>query len=498
MFIRIDDDKVGIVKRNFGRHDPREKSTVRIYGSPGIQADVLRPGQQYFRSGLQFSVTQVPRTRIPSGTIGVVVAKAGANAPSSQRFGRPVDCDYFQDGVKFLRDGGQMGRQAMVLGEGTYNINPEIFEVLTIKTIGAGEHDLTADDLSEIEIKAGEVGVVVTRDGSGALDEKSLGPKVAGHGNFQDAVAFLAAGGYRGVQEETLSRGTYLVNPWFARVIVIPTRTLVLDWSSKKDKPADNYDVDLEEIPVNIEGFNLLCTMSQTVKIPASSAPKIVHDFGEIDSSVEIVRDRAPVQRFVDKVLGKAVDGFFQTTANKFSIDAFVENKGSVRAALEVEIRDALKDWDVDAPSTTVHEFKAQDSDLDAIRQKIARERIRLRELNHRQVNSQVENQMELDKIKVERERRRLENVAEIEMLNTKLKILGRNELAMTMFLELIAPMNVPQVLAGDANGLLQYMPLQLAMSTIGRAMNAVGASDEPAVIEDGTNAAPPPPVVSD
>ena len=488
MFIRIDDDKIGIVNRTFGRHNRDDKYTVRIYGSPGIQADVLRPGQQYFRSKLQFNVTQKPRTHVPPGTIGVVVARAGANAPSSQRFGQPVDCDYFQDGAKFLRDGGQMGRQAMVLGEGTYSINPHIFEVLTVDTIGAGKHGLTADDLREIEIEAGDVGVVVTLAGLGSLDEGSYGPKVPGHDNFQDAVAFLANDGYRGVQTETLSRGIYLINPWFARVIIIPTRTLVLDWSSRKDKPADNYDVALDQISVNIEGFDLLCTMSQTVAIPARSAPKLVQEFGTVNKSTDVskghVRDRAPVQRFVEKVLGKAVDGFFQTTANKFSIDAFVENKGDVRQELEKEIRDALDDWDVTGISTTVHEFEAADKDLDAIRKKIAAERLRRRELDHELENVQVEKEIELERIKVERERRKLENAAAIDMLQTKLAILGRNKMATAMFLELIAPMNVPEVVAGDASGLLQYLPMSMAMNLIGRAMGSAGDGDEPEVIE--------------
>src|SRR5712691_32644 len=503
MFIRIDNDKVGIVRRTIGRHNPDDKYTVRVYGSPGIQADVLRPGQPYFRSKLRFYVSLVPRTHVPPGTIGVVVARAGASAPSSQRFGRPVDCNYFQDGAKFLRDGGQMGRQAMVLGEGTYDINPHIFEVLTVDTIGEGKHGLTAEDLREIEIHAGGVGVIVALDGLGSRDDDSLGPEVPGHDNFQNAIAFLANDGYRGVQKETLSRGIYLINPWFARVIVIPTRTLVLDWSSKKDKPADNFDVALDQIAVNIEGFDLHCTMSQTVAIPARSAPKLVQEFGEIRKSAgigqESVRNRAPVQRFVEKVLGKAVDGFFQTTANKFSIDAFVNNKGEVRRELENDIRDALADWEVAGISTTVHEFVAADKDLDAIRKKIAAERIRQQELKHQLDNAQFEKKIELTRIDVERERRKLEVVPETEILKTKLEILGRNELATALFLEQIAQTNVPQVVAGDASGLLQYLPLPVAMNLIGRALNSVESSDGPAVIDGKAGAASPsPPAVPD
>lgn len=153
----------------------------------------------------------VPRTYVPDGTIGLVEAKDGKVRPPGQRLGRYVGCDYFQGGVAFLLGGGEQGRQLGYLpGGGYYNINTELFNVITKETVGRQpQSELTEDDLDEVKISVGNTGVVIVLDGRAPGREPGRAPDavgrvVAGHHNYRLPWVFLDGGGQRGVQEETL------------------------------------------------------------------------------------------------------------------------------------------------------------------------------------------------------------------------------------------------------------------------------------------------------
>ena len=45
---------------------------------------------------------------------------------------------------------------------------------------------------------------------------------MGGHENFQNAQAFIAGGGRRGLQEQVLLSGSWNLNPWFAQVEQVP------------------------------------------------------------------------------------------------------------------------------------------------------------------------------------------------------------------------------------------------------------------------------------
>lgn len=131
--------KIGLVYKRFGGQRS-ERYPVRVHGGQGVQADTLQADRRYLLPPLMFRVRNVDRTYVPTGTIGLVIAKVGAVAPVEFTLCRHVDCDYFQDGRAFLLNGGQMGKQPMVLpGDGYYDINPALFEVVTTETLGDGE-----------------------------------------------------------------------------------------------------------------------------------------------------------------------------------------------------------------------------------------------------------------------------------------------------------------------------------------------------------------------
>jgi uncharacterized membrane protein YqiK len=66
------------------------------------------------------------------------------------------------------------------------------------------------------------VGIVTALDGQPIEPGEIAGPTIAGHENFQDAQAFLAGGGRRGLQEQILLSGTWNMNPWFVQVEQVP------------------------------------------------------------------------------------------------------------------------------------------------------------------------------------------------------------------------------------------------------------------------------------
>jgi hypothetical protein len=276
---------VGIVERRFGLVGPGEFSVRTGLGAQGPQAVILKPDRRYLRSPLLYKVTYARQTVVPAGTVGAVVALVGAPPAAHQTLCRHVECNLFQDGRAFLLGGGQMGRQPAVLpGGARYDINPLIFDVVTVDNIGEGRHGLTADSLRETSVPVGATGVVIALEGAPADEEDGVvAPVVPGHASFQLPWMFLDGGGRRGAQAETLGQGIYRINPWFARVVLIPTRDLILEWErTSQDKPQDNYDVALEQIRINIEGHRLRFTMTQTIRIPSKAAPVLVGRFGEV------------------------------------------------------------------------------------------------------------------------------------------------------------------------------------------------------------------------
>ena len=73
------------------------------------------------------------------------------------------------------------------------------------------------------------IGIVTVHDGPSLPPDEIIAPIVGSeagganfHNNFQDAEAFLRAGGRRGRQYQTLTDGTYFINRWFATLEMIP------------------------------------------------------------------------------------------------------------------------------------------------------------------------------------------------------------------------------------------------------------------------------------
>ena len=476
-------DKVGLVTAREGARRPAQRTLGRQ-----VECDCFQDGEAFLRDGGEqgrqiailpgdssydinrelFDVELAPRTYVEPGTVALVIAKDGNIRPPDRPFGRYVECDNFQDGEAFLRDGGEQGRQLAILTGGSYyNINPDLFEVITTATVGGTRQDgLTADHLKEIAIQIGETGVVVTLDGAEARkDERPIGPIIPGHSNFRLPWEFLARGGQRGVQEETLGEGSvYALNPWFVRVVLIPTRTLVIEWTKKERSPS-NYDAALRPILVNVQGHRLQVDISQTLEIPEPAAPTLVSRFGGAHTSRlgGLVDDPLPVQRFVERVLGGMVETYFNAIASASTVEEFLSMYASTRTDLSSQVRNALAAWGIEARGTTLGEFESSDPELDRARRRLADKQMETRELEAEEEASVIRERIRDRERRGEREDRMLETV----VLERKIEVLGRDTIAMEMFLRQLKDMGVPEVVSGNANELLRHLPLQRALELV-------------------------------
>jgi hypothetical protein len=469
---RIPAGHVGIVHRHIPGVHPGDKYDVRIHKSAGPQADLLRADSPYWPIPVLRSVEPRPMVKVPPGTIGVVNALIGEPCPPGQKC-KSVPCNNFQSARDFLTNGGQAGRQLDFLTAGLYAIHPYVFEVLTVDNIGEGKHGLTGGDLHEISVPVGHTGVVIALAGE-APDEAdgAVGRRVPGHESFQLASVFIANGGQRGAQAQTLGHGgVYQINPWFARVELIPTRDLLLEWTSKK-KPLSNYDASLDQIAINIEGHRIHFNMAQVIRIPAQAAPGLVGRFGEQEEDVygaSNAADGAPVRRFVERVLGSTVEGYFQTIATNHTALDFFEQFDEVRLDLEDRVTEALAEWGVEAVRTTLSDFKSEDSELDTRRRQIATVRDRQVILKSERDNALIEKEVRVIQADADAY---AATAAEIKLLKVQIRLLTRDHMAKERYLAQLTQMKVPEVVAGDAAQLLQYMPLNRALDIISRAQD--------------------------
>lgn len=439
-------------------------------GEQGIQVTTLTGGQSYYVNTRLFSVETVPRVYVPPGTVGLVQAKAGGVRPPDQRFGKHVECNSFQDGEAFLLGGGEQGRQLAILGGGAYyDINPELFDVITVDNVASSRDGLTEAHLKEISIEEGCTGVVVTLDGA-KPKPSAIGtpaPRVEGHSSFLRPWVFLANGGQRGVQEETLGEGAnYPLNPWFARVIPIPTRVLILKWHNKKESEADNYDADLGQITVNVQGFDLDVDLTQNLQIPATVAPRLVSEFGGVKASGlgGLIDDPAPMQRFVRDVLGSTVTGYFSEIAVMTSVLEFRGKYHDIRKELTDKVTHALERIGVEVLETTLDRFIPRDPALFAAFQGQFADEMRDGTLAAGVRHAELSDKIDALAVKAEIRRFGLE-------LKTEVEQLGPENVTMIRIVGEFAKFDVPEYISGggDISAYLQTLPLPAMQDLLAR-----------------------------
>ncbi|UPT65417.1 MAG: hypothetical protein M0D57_12715 [Sphingobacteriales bacterium JAD_PAG50586_3] len=88
----------------------------------------------------QYEILFQSFTIIPTGKIGLILAKDGADLEIGRILARKVECDMFQNAQQFLDGGGRKGRQTSVIAPGSYRINTHLFDVEIVDAITIPEN----------------------------------------------------------------------------------------------------------------------------------------------------------------------------------------------------------------------------------------------------------------------------------------------------------------------------------------------------------------------
>ena len=114
----VPEDRIGLVTKKFvlfGKQQLPEGRILATEGEAGFQAQTLPPGIYFAKWIWQYEITFQPFTIVPTGKLGLVLAKDGTELETGLILGRKVDCDSFQDAVAFLTNGGRKGRQTAII-----------------------------------------------------------------------------------------------------------------------------------------------------------------------------------------------------------------------------------------------------------------------------------------------------------------------------------------------------------------------------------------------
>ncbi len=380
-------------------------------GQRGKQVAILTDGTYRINTEL-FTIHKKPVINIPPGEIGLVVAEDGAPMPPEQLLGKVVDCNTFQDARAFIENGGQKGRQLAILTAGTYQINTDLFTVIT--AVNATQYGMNPKDLQVYTVEAGKVGIVTTYDGVSIKPGEIAGSPVPDHGNFQNGQKFIDGGGRKGLQEEVLPPGSWNLNPWFVKVEqvelsevpvgtvgviishvgkpsenkagvvkpgckgvwniplypgkhvintrvmnveIVPTLPIALDWSNKK-KPPTNYDANLHAIQLRSkDGFCFDIEVTQVIRVAEENAPTMIYRVGNtVGGSAS-----NSIKALIVKVLQPAVSNYFCNSAQNSEALDFLDKRSDQQRQAKDYIKSALSDFGVEAVDTLIGEIDLPD-----------------------------------------------------------------------------------------------------------------------------------------
>lgn len=202
-FVNVGADELATIERRYIGKEMANGRTVALSGEVGIQAKILGPGLHFLIPFLQVA-KKFHYLVIQDDEIGIVEAITGAPIPHGQFMAAPVECDTYQDGEAFLRNGGQKGPQIIVLPPGEHRINPHLFNVTVREAIKIAQNQIaTVEAIAGAPIEPGKIMA------------KSVECNL-----FQDGIKFLQNGGQKGPQLEILTPGMYRINTYLFKVTI--------------------------------------------------------------------------------------------------------------------------------------------------------------------------------------------------------------------------------------------------------------------------------------
>lgn len=397
----VPEDRIGLVTKKYklvGQQSLPQGRIIATNGEAGFQAQTLAPGVYFRKWFWQYDITFQPFTVIPTGKIGLVLARDGAELETGAILARKVPCDAYQDAEAFLKNGGRKGRQTAIMTPGSYRINTFLF-------------DVEVTDM--ISIPDNTVGIVTTLEGKPLGEGQIAGVIVTDHNKFQDADLFLQNGGFKGLQEQVILAGSYFLNPWFVKVetvkmteipigyvgVVIsfvggdgpdlsgaefkhgnivargnkgvwaeplgpgkypinpyilkvefvPTTNLVLNWATARSE-AHQLDKNLSTITVRSkDGFPFNLDVAQIIHIPTTEAPKVIARFGNMVN-------------LVSQVLEPTIGNYFRNSAQDSDVIAFLGSRKERQEAAKMHIGQVLEQYNVIGVDTLIGDIVPPDS----------------------------------------------------------------------------------------------------------------------------------------
>jgi len=397
----VPEDKIGLVTKKFvlfGKQELPEGRIIATNGEAGFQAQTLAPGVYFWKWIWQYAINFQPFIVIPTGKIGLVLARDGSELETGRILGRKVNCDSYQDAEAFLKNGGRKGRQTAIIAPGSYRINTFLFDI-----------ELT--DMTMIPDNA--VGVVTTAEGKPLAEGQIAGRIIGDHNKFQDTDMFLESGGYKGLQEQVILAGSYFLNPWFAKlemvkmteipigyvgviisyvgeegkdlsgvdfkhgnifakgfkgvwaeplgpgkypinpyimkVEMVPTTNLVLNWANARSE-SHQLDKHLSTITVRSkDGFPFNLDVSQIIHIPTTEAPKVIARFGNMNN-------------LVSQVLEPTIGNYFRNSAQDSDVIAFLGSRKERQQSAKEHIGHVLDQYNVNGVDTLIGDIVPPES----------------------------------------------------------------------------------------------------------------------------------------
>ena len=251
--------------------------------------------------------------------VGIITVHDGPSLPSGEIIAPVVGEDKnnsetyhnnFQMPDRFLKAGGQRGRQLQVLVEGTYYINRLFATVQMIpKTV----------------VEMGTVGVVVSY--TGGVGEDQSGAEYR-HGE-------LVQKGNRGVWSEPLLPGKYAFNTYAGKVMAVPTTNTILKWI-RSEVGSHKFDENLSEVSlITKDAFEPLLPLSVVIHIDYQKAPLVVQRFGD-------------VKKLVEQTLDPMVSAYFKNIGQTRTLIQLIQERNDIQKISSQEMKEKFRHYNLE------------------------------------------------------------------------------------------------------------------------------------------------------
>jgi uncharacterized membrane protein YqiK len=297
-FIVITEEQVYYLSLNRAEEETIQNMALVIAEREGFRPVVLK--DQDDKTGI------VTVQDGPSLTPGEIIAPIVGGDPTDVE----TYHNNFQAPDRFLKAGGQRGRQLQVLVEGTYYIN-RLFA--------------TVEMIPKTIIEIGTVGVVVFYTGEAGRD---LSGDDYRHGE-------LVERGHRGVWDAPLMPGKYAFNTYAGKVVPVPTTNVILKWI-RGQVGAHHYDENLAEISlITKDAFEPSLPLSVVMHIDYRKAPLVVQRFGD-------------VKRLVEQTLDPMVSAYFKNIGQTRTLIQLIQERGNIQQISSQEMKERFTHYNLE------------------------------------------------------------------------------------------------------------------------------------------------------